>query len=112
LGASASGPSSINFLKDYVPLKKPTTKQVKLPKELKYELLELEIPPGVIVEEDMLDAIGNLKYVDHDLTDIKKFLELAPNKYRTIKLTPNSQAVIVDPWEWATWLKKISILNL
>jgi hypothetical protein len=54
LGASTSGPSPINFPKDYVPPRKPTTKQVKLPKELKYELVEPEIPPRVIIEEDML----------------------------------------------------------
>jgi hypothetical protein len=56
-----------------VPPRKPTTKQVKLQKELKYELVELEITPGVIIEEDMLDTVGSLRYANHDLTDMKKF---------------------------------------
>jgi hypothetical protein len=51
-----SGPSLINFMKDYVTPRKLTTKKVKLPKDSKYELVELEIPSGVIIEGDMLGA--------------------------------------------------------
>lgn len=47
--ASTSGPNSINFSKDYVPPKKPTKKEVKLPKEPKYEPVKIEILPGVII---------------------------------------------------------------
>jgi hypothetical protein len=56
-----------------VPPMKLTTNQIKLPKEPKYELLKPEIPLGVIIEEDMLGAVGNLKFVDHDLENVKKF---------------------------------------
>ena len=55
-------------------------KHVKLPKEPKYELVEPKIPPRVIIEGDMLGAVGNLKFADHDLEDIKKFPELALDK--------------------------------
>jgi hypothetical protein len=85
--ASTSGPSLVNFSKDYVPPRKPTTKQVKLPKETKYELVEPEIPPGVIIEGDMLGTIGNLKYADHDLEDVKKFPELEIDKYMHTKIS-------------------------
>jgi hypothetical protein len=44
-------------------------------------MFTLVIPPGVTVDEDMLGAIGNLRYVDHDLADLKKFLEIAPHNY-------------------------------
>jgi len=62
-----SKPIPIKILKDYVPQKKSKTKQVKLPKELKYELVELDIPLRVIIEDDMLGAVGNMKYANHDL---------------------------------------------
>jgi hypothetical protein len=43
--------------------------------------VELEIPLGVIVEGDMLGEILSLKFVDHDLSDEKKFSDLALRKY-------------------------------
>jgi hypothetical protein len=65
----------------YIPPRKLTTKLVRLQKEAKYELVEPEIPPGVIIEEDMLGIMENLKYANHDLSNEKKFLELALKKY-------------------------------
>jgi hypothetical protein len=43
-------------------------------------LATLEIPLGVIVEGNMLGNIVSLKFVDHDITDEQKFLELAMEK--------------------------------
>lgn len=43
--------------------------------------MEPEIPPGVIIEEYMLGTMENLKYAYHDLSNEKKFLELALKKY-------------------------------
>jgi hypothetical protein len=111
-GASASGPSPVNFLKDYVPPRKPTTKQVKLPKEPKYELVEPEIPPGVIIEGDMLGTVGNMKFADHDLEDIKKFPELAPDKYMHTKLSPRFTGSYSRATRVGTGLEKTCILNL
>jgi hypothetical protein len=48
---------------------------------VKYDMVTPVIPPGVTVEGDMLGAIGNLRYSDHDLEDLKKFPELAPHNY-------------------------------
>jgi hypothetical protein len=78
LGASSSEPI---FPRDYTPLRKDTTKPVNLQKDVKYPLMEPNIPHGVIVEGDMLGMIPQLKYVDHDITDKKKFSELALHKY-------------------------------
>jgi hypothetical protein len=39
------------------------------------------MPPGVIVEEDTLGLVPNLKYENRDITDEMKFIELALNKY-------------------------------
>jgi hypothetical protein len=41
----------------------------------------------VVIKEDMLEAIGSMKYVDHDLIDMKKFPELALDKYINVRLT-------------------------
>jgi hypothetical protein len=59
--------------------------------EVKYDLVKLEIPPGVIIEEDMLDAVGILRYAYHELTYMTKFLELALDKYRNVRLTLDSK---------------------
>jgi hypothetical protein len=67
------GPSPVNFLKYYVPPRKATTKKVNLPKDLKYELVKLEIPSRVIIEGDILDIVGNMNFVDHDLADVNNF---------------------------------------
>jgi hypothetical protein len=40
-----------------------------------------EIPPGVIVEGDMLGKVASLKFVDHAITDVQKFPEMAQDKY-------------------------------
>jgi hypothetical protein len=76
---------------------KSTGNQDKLPKELKYEIVEPEIPPGLIIEGDMSGTIENLNFADHDLVDIKKFPELGPDKYMRTKLIMDSQVVIVEP---------------
>jgi hypothetical protein len=92
--------------------KKTKTKHVKLPKEPNYELFEPKIPPGVIIEGYMLGMIRNMKYVDHDLVVVQKFLELATEKYMCTKIHLDSQIVIVEPQEWAAWMEKTRILNL
>jgi hypothetical protein len=43
---------------------------------------------------------------------MKKFPELALDKYKSVRLTPDSQEIIVEPQEWATGLEKTGILNL
>jgi len=61
LGASVSRPSLVDSLKDYVPPRKPKVKQVKLPKEPRYEIFEPDIPLGVIIEGSMLGTIAKSK---------------------------------------------------
>jgi hypothetical protein len=64
------------------------------------------IPPGVTVEGDMLGVIGSLRYSDHDLTDLKKFPELAPQNYLRTGMNPGSLVVTVEPKEWVTGLQR------
>jgi hypothetical protein len=67
----------VNFPRVYAPPRKPTTKQVRLHKEVKYDMVTPVILPGVTVKGDRLGVIGSLRFSDRDLTDLKKFPELA-----------------------------------
>jgi hypothetical protein len=42
--------------------------------------MELEIPLGVVEKKYILGAVLSLKFVDHGLSDEKKFPDLSPNK--------------------------------
>jgi hypothetical protein len=74
--------------------------------------MEPLIPEGVIVEGDMLGLIPTLKYVDHDITDEKKFPELVPNKFLKKYISSETQMIVIEPQIWATGLQKEGILNL
>jgi hypothetical protein len=89
-----------------------TLKLVKLQKEEKYELMEPNIQPSVILEEDMLDVVENMKFADHELSDEKKFLELALKKYMRTTIFSETVFILVEPRAWAPGLEKSRILNL
>ena len=65
--------SSTNFPRDYIPPRKDIVKSFRFSKDAKYLLVVPKIPPGAIVEEDMLGLVLNLKYAYHDIADEKKF---------------------------------------
>jgi hypothetical protein len=69
-------------------LRKDDAKSVTLKKDAKYPLVILEILYGVIIDEDMLGKVLQLKYVDHDITDTMKFLKLALSEYLELKIDP------------------------
>jgi hypothetical protein len=100
--AEASDPSLRNFPRVYVPPRKPTKKLVRLPKEPKYDLITPVIPLGVSIEGDMLGAVGSLRFSNHDIEYMKKFLELSPQNYLCIGLNPDSLVLIVKLQEWVT----------
>jgi hypothetical protein len=70
------------------------------------------IPPSVSVEGDMLGKVFSLKFVDHDITDEQKFLELAREKYLCTKSVPGIGAILLETQTWETRLMKMGILNL
>jgi hypothetical protein len=81
---------------------KPTTRQVRLPKEMKYDLVTPMIPLGVTIEGVMLGVLGSLNFLDHVLIDIKNFLELAPPNYLFTSLRPDSLVLTVELQKWET----------
>jgi len=52
----------------------------------------------------MLGAIGNLRYSDHDLEDLKKFPYLAPHNYFHVGMNPRSAVITIEAQEWAIGL--------
>jgi hypothetical protein len=85
---------------------------VTLKKDAKYPLVMPDIPDGVIIDEDMLGKVSQLKYVDHDITDTTKFPELAPSEYLELKIDPVMNQTIPVPKVWARGLERAGILNL
>jgi hypothetical protein len=85
----------LRFRRYYIPPRKDTN-PINLSKDAKYELVEPEIPPGVIVEEDMLGLILSLKYADHDITDKKKFMKLASSKYLKSYINIEIKMVVIE----------------
>jgi hypothetical protein len=60
---------------------------------------------------DMLGRVSQLKYVDHDITDTSKFLELVPKHYLELRKNPTINQSIPMPKVWARGLEKADILN-
>jgi hypothetical protein len=76
-----------------------------LKKGAKYPLVMPGIPDGVIINEDMLGKVPQLKYVDHNITYTTKFPELAPSKYLELKIDPVTNQTIPLPKVWARGLE-------
>jgi hypothetical protein len=85
-----------------VPPIKPTMEQVRLQKEDMYDMVTPMIPPGATIKGDILGAIGNLRYSDHDLEYLKKFPMLVPHKYLCKLMNLRSLVIPVELKEWAT----------
>jgi len=60
----------------------------------------------------LLGHIDKLKYSDHDVADIEKFLELAKRVYLEIVVTNPVGEPIDQPLRWAMGLEKTRILGL
>jgi hypothetical protein len=94
------------------PTKKSINTHVHLQKEARYPLVEPPIPEGIIIEGDMLGMIPALKYVDHDITDENKFLELVPSKFLMKFISFETHMIIIEPQVWDRGLQKAGLLNL
>jgi hypothetical protein len=77
-----------------------------------YELVMPNILYGVIMDKDMLGRVSQLKYVDHDITDMTNFPEIAPHHYLELRLDPTMNQSILVPKVWARGLESERILKL
>jgi hypothetical protein len=99
--ASASKPS---FHIDYIPPRKDTTPQVWVAANGKYPVVTPEIPLAVIVKGDKLGKVATLKFVDHDITNMQKFPDMAWEQYLYAKSVTGTRAIMLELQEWSTTL--------
>jgi hypothetical protein len=78
----------------------------------KYPLPIALVLKGVRENEDILDKVANLKFMDHNIKNTQKFLELDRDKYLWTKNDPERGKTWVEAQEWASSLEKSEILNL
>jgi hypothetical protein len=67
-----------------------------VPSNGKYPLPIAPVLKGVRKDEDMLDKVANLKFMDHDITNTQKFPELARDQYLCTKTDPSTGKTQVE----------------
>jgi hypothetical protein len=83
--------SYLRFPCDYILSRKHDAPPVTLQETPYYMLVTPNILEEVIIDEDILGKVPQLKYVDHEITNVAKFPELAPHKYLDLKVDPLTQ---------------------
>jgi hypothetical protein len=61
-----------------------------VPTKGKYMLPTSPVPLGVSIEGDILGKVAGIKFMDHDITDAKKFPDLAKEKYLHTRSVPGT----------------------
>jgi hypothetical protein len=102
--------SQASFHRYYVPLKKDNTSQIKVLADGKYPLETSLVPPGVIIEGDMLDKVVSLKFMDHDITDEQKFSNFSREKLFCAKSVPGTKMIVLETHVWEIRIEKVGIL--
>jgi hypothetical protein len=71
------------------------------------------LPDIVVTMQDMLRKVPKLRYSDHDVRDVTKFLDLAEESYleNTREIGPLGKP-ITEPTQWITRLYNSGIMNL
>jgi hypothetical protein len=71
------------------------------------------LPYAVVTVYDILGKVPKLRYVDHDVHDAAKFLDLTKETYliNTWEIGPLDKP-IMDPAQWITGLYNSGIMNL
>jgi len=57
------------FHRYYLPLRKDDAPLVNILMNSKFPFPILPVPKGISSDEDMLDKVANLKFMDHDITE-------------------------------------------
>jgi hypothetical protein len=67
----------------------------------------------MVIVEDMLGKVRNLRYVNHDVTDVAKLPALAQENYLEAKgeIRPLGK-LILEPMQWIIGLYNLGIMNL
>ena len=66
----------------------------------------------MVVEGDILGLIHVLKYVNHNITYEKNFLELVHKKFLINSISSETHMIVIEPHMWAIGLQKVGLINL
>jgi hypothetical protein len=66
----------------------------------------------VRVDDDMVDGVTSIKFYDHDMEDVTKFPDLAPQNYLESRGEGSSGMPLLEPTQWILGLYNIGIMNL
>ena len=109
--ASTSNP--VSFLHNYISPRKHIATSVILPDVEDIDIPTQKAPEGVLVEENLLEQLYKIQFVNHDITNEEKFLELVNSKYMETRHNSHPNApIIVELQTWKNGLMKSRILNL
>jgi hypothetical protein len=111
-GNPSASSLELRFPHDYIPPRKDEGPPLTLQNTPDYTLVMPDIPEEVMIDEDMLGKVPQLKYVEHDITDVAKFPELAPHEYLELKVDPLKQQSIPVTKVWSIGLEQACLLNL
>jgi hypothetical protein len=78
---------------------------VKVLADVIYPLKIALVPHGVSTKGDMLGNVAS-KFVDHDIIDQHKFLELAREKYLCTRSVPGTRDILLEKHMWEIGLEK------
>jgi hypothetical protein len=70
-----------------------------------------KIPSEVRVDDDMVDGVTSIKYSDHDMTNVTKFLDLASQVYLERKGAGASGMPQIESAHWIMGLYNKGIMN-
>jgi hypothetical protein len=75
-------------------------KKASMHTQTQIELSVPHIPDSVVIVEDMLGCVPKLWYVDHDVTEVAKFPELAQEVYMENRGSTSKGIPIMEPKQW------------
>jgi hypothetical protein len=84
------------FHGNYSPLWQDDVPPITVPSNSKYPLPIASVLKWVKKYEDMLGKVANLKFMDHDITNKQRFLELVRDQYLCTNTNPGTHKTWVE----------------
>lgn len=103
---------TLHWLPVYLKPHQEDAPDIQLPRGANYPM---SLPPmfeDVIVEDDLLANIPQLRYQDYNLQDPKKFPQFHPDQYLIMEIDPITQVEKIVPQEWIASLAPWRFLKL
>lgn len=95
-----------------IPLRKPNSKPVKDSKDAKYGTFTPLLSEVVSFSREILGKISQLKFIDYDFNDHKKYPQFALDQYLQQIRYRESEVMILEPQRWANGLVQSRLLNM